>query len=200
MNLKRRCLTALDELCNGKNLEQNLYNRIDEFREALRERTEPWDATVYSQIEEFFHEASEDMGDHSLWNEGGQGYEAAYALRHRKPTLDELQQQVIDVYDTVHPKVSRAFALEARKLLAARPDLEWAKLSFNASDQEGCKLFLRIELSDGDDSEEAHNDIGDADKLWDVCMSYLLLFELFWYANEHIRVTRDKIYVKRVPL
>lgn len=200
MNLKRLCFTALDELCNGKNLEQNLYNRIDEFQQALCERTEPWDAAVYNQIEELLREASEDMGDHSMWNKGGQGYEAVYALRHRKPTLDELQQQVIDVYDTVHPKVSRAFALEARKLLAARPNLEWVKLSFDDSDQEGCKLFLNVELSNGDSSGAQYEDIGDADKLWDVCMNHLLLFELFWYAGEHIRVTRDKIYVKRVPL
>lgn len=106
-----------------------------------------------------------------------------------KPSLDQLDEQIQAVYSRVRKHVVGATARACRVFLEDYPKVEWVKVEFKESDQEGVRLFIETALSNGN--------IGDEVGLDDQFMDHLDLFELFFKPGEYVRVTRDKIYVKK---
>lgn len=119
-------------------------------------------------------------------------------VRRGRRTLDQLSTCLRRTYDKVRPHVVGATARLCRELLTHEPDLQWVKVRFGASDQEGTKLFLMVELSNGKTSEYfKDNYSADADEIEDGLMNHLDLYELFFEPGEYIKVTREKAFVPK---
>lgn len=107
-----------------------------------------------------------------------------------KPSLDQLDEQIQATYNHVRKHIIGAIARDCRDLLATlHPESTWVKVMFKASDQVDVRLFIDVALDNGS--------IGDEMEFADMLFGYLDLFELFFKPGEYVRVTRDKIYVKK---
>lgn len=119
-------------------------------------------------------------------------------VRRGRRTLDQLSTSLRRAYDKVRPHVVGATARKCRELLAQEPELDWVKVKFNESDQEGTKLFLTVELSnDFKDNARPARYSQDADEVEDALMNHLDLYELFFEPGEYIKVTREKAFVPK---
>ena len=119
-------------------------------------------------------------------------------VRRGRRTLDQLSTSLRRAYDKVRPHVVSATARRCRELLAQEPELEWVRVKFDESDQEGMKLFLTVELSNGKTSEQFSDTYSHvADEIWDALMDHIDLYELFFEPDEYIKVTREKAFVPK---
>lgn len=118
--------------------------------------------------------------------------------RGRRRSLEQLSTELRRAYTRLRKHVAGATARACRVLLEREPDLEWVRVKFEESDQEGVKLFPVVELSNGKTSRyftETHD--ADADEIEDVLMNHLALYEIFFEPDEFIRVTRNKVLVPK---
>lgn len=119
-------------------------------------------------------------------------------MRRGRRTLEQLNTNLRRAYTKIRPHVVGATARRCRAFMEQEPELTWVKLKFNESDQEGVKLFLTVELSNGKTSEYFKDSYSrNADQLVDELMNHLDLYELFFEAGEFIRVTRDGTFVPK---
>lgn len=82
VNLRNAVRRALREIAETHRfqIDTALAHKVHALRRKLRKAPRPWSAEVLDSAEGVLHEASAAMGDHSLWNIGGQGYRAVKML------------------------------------------------------------------------------------------------------------------------
>lgn len=76
----RKALKEIDET-HGNDLPEEVIEPIREFRRNLPKPGADWNFTCLDTLYSYLCVASEAMGDHALWNEGGQGYKASKLVR-----------------------------------------------------------------------------------------------------------------------
>lgn len=81
-NAVRRALREITET-NSSQIDWMLVCEARKLRGLLRKAARPWSKDLLKHAEEVLHQVSASMGDHSLWNVGGQGYQAATLLNKR---------------------------------------------------------------------------------------------------------------------
>lgn len=81
-NAVRRALREITET-NSSQIDWTLVCEARKLRRLLRKAARPWSKDLLKHAEEVLHQVSASMGDHSLWNVGGQGYRAATLLNKR---------------------------------------------------------------------------------------------------------------------
>jgi len=86
--------------------------------------------------------------------------------------------------------VPKAMAKEIRPWLAEHPEVEWVRVDFEESDQEGVKLVATVSDSVGLHDESPTKGIEDE-------LTQYPVFDALFRPGDFVRVTRDKIYVKK---
>lgn len=76
----RRALKQIIEV-HGNDLNATGIEDFSELRRSLPEPGEVWDRATLIDAEELLAWASDKMGDHALWNGGGQGHRALRLVR-----------------------------------------------------------------------------------------------------------------------
>lgn len=80
--LRVKVWQALRELIESNvGVSHTLYDMLISLRDALRVEPKPWDEETLGLVEDKLTLVSNTLGDHSLFNKGGQGYKALKKLR-----------------------------------------------------------------------------------------------------------------------
>lgn len=115
----RQALRELEYLTFGEVTEQALRRARREHKNAPR----PWSLSVVEACLDALRSASEDMGDHSMWNRGGQGYRAVKLLSEYEASCKTFTLRLATTAIVKTVVSVRAPDLETAKLLAVRPDV-----------------------------------------------------------------------------
>lgn len=178
-----------------------------ETEEPLTEMHDSWDPNDHevSQVE-FLSEAFLHVDAAGFWwtcadTEGSVTYTTPCVpfkyveQRPKRKSLQEIYDACRKLWDqeiAVKREVTHAFAEIIRPWLARHPTAEWVQVSFGESDQEGQKVWGVVSDSIGHHGEWQRKE----DDLYDE----LTLYPVFDYAfdpGDFVRVTKDKIYVKK---
>lgn len=86
--------------------------------------------------------------------------------------------------------VPKAMAKEIRPWLAQHPEVDWVRVDFEESDQEGVRLMAEVSDSAGLHVASPLNGIEDE-------LTQYPVFDALFRPGDFVRVTRDKIYVRK---
>lgn len=177
--------------------------------EEFSELDDGWDPDDYevSQVE-FLSEATLHVSDTVFWwscyeKHADVTYETPlirfeqFDLAEKPPPQYQTLGQIYDAHTKLWQReralgryVPRALAREIRPWLAEHPEVEWVRVFFDESDQEGSKLVALVTDSAGVHAKDPMKGIDDE-------LTSYPVFDAAFEVGDFVRVTRDKIYVKK---